>query len=306
MAESSPALKTSNDSLPLKAALFTIVLCCLFGANATAIKVSFTGTGVFTTVSLRFLLASLVLLLWAALKKIPLPITRRQTLQLATISLIFFLQMSCFYNGQSLTTASHGTLVANLLPFVVMVLAHFFLENDRITKRKIVGLLFGFGGISLLLFDTSQIGHGSLVGDAMIFCAVILWGVNVVIIKRIIADYNPLQITLYPMLMSTPLFLITAWFQDHPMITSLSPAVIGGLLFQAFTASFGFIMWNTLIRKFGATALHSFIFILPLSGVFFGVTLLGEPVTSNLIGAIILVSTGLIVVNFSPQKKKYT
>jgi drug/metabolite transporter (DMT)-like permease len=70
------------------------------------------------------------------------------------------------------------------------------------------------------------------------------------------------------------------------------------MLYQTFvTASFGFVAWNTMIRRFGATALHSFVFIMPVSGVFLGVTLLGEPITANLIGSIVFVVTGLIVVN---------
>lgn len=295
--------RQGSGSLPLRAALFTVFLCSLFGANAVAIKISLSGIGIFTTVLIRFAVASVVLMLYAKWQKIELCLNTRQLWQLGLISTIFYIQMSGFYFGLNLTTASHGTLIANILPFVVMILAHFFLENDRITLRKICGLILGFGGVILLFFDSIQALESSILGDGIILLAIILWGCNVVIIKRIIDSYNPLQITVYPMLMTVPLFLVTALLFDTQMVSVVSPAILCALFYQAVvTASFGFIMWNTLIKRYGATALHSFIFIMPVSGVFFGVVLLGEPLSASLLGAIFLVSLGLMVVNYQPRK----
>ena len=45
---------SQNRELPPGAALFSIVLNILFGANAVAIKISLTGLGIFTTAGLRF------------------------------------------------------------------------------------------------------------------------------------------------------------------------------------------------------------------------------------------------------------
>jgi drug/metabolite transporter (DMT)-like permease len=82
------------------------------------------------------------------------------------------------------------------------------------------------------------------------------------------------------------------------MIRSLETPVLAALLYQALvTASFGFVAWNTMISRYGATSLHSFVFVMPLSGVLLGVTLLNEPVTAHLLVAIVLVTVGLVVVN---------
>lgn len=293
-----------SKELSLGVSLFTIFLCTLFGANAVAMKISLSGLGVFTNIFLRFAIASVVILLWAYLRKWPILVkSSKQFGQLSLISLIFFFQMSGMYLGQNQTTASHGTLIANLLPFVVMMLAHLFLKDDQIQLKKVAGLLLGFSGVLLLLSDTAHAAGSTLQGDLTIFGAVLLWGCNVVFIKRIIADFHPVQITVFPMLLNVPLFLMAALIFDDEMITFFSPTVFKALLYQALvTASFGFIMWNTLIKRYGATALHSFIFIVPISGVTFGILLLGEPLTPRLIGAIVLVSAALIVVNYRSIK----
>ncbi len=298
-----PPSAVAENELPLSAALFTVFLCMLFGANAVAIKISLAGMGVFTTAGLRFAIATIALSLWALWKGKPLAINKKQASQLFFLALIFFAQMSFFYMGQYKTTASHGTLIANILPFVVMILAHYLLPDDKITPKKVLGLFLGFTGVILLLFENTDIAAHSLKGDLTILVGVVIWGVNGVYVKRIITDYHPIQITLYPMIMGLPFYLLAALLWDDKMIHSLTPAVMNGLLYQALvTASFGFVMWNTLIQKYGATALHSFIFILPLSGVFFGVLMLGEPVTPNLIGSIFLVTAGLLVVNYRSKK----
>ena len=80
-------------------------------------------------------------------------------------------------------------------------------------------------------------------------------------------------------------------FVDWPVALSL--------LYQALvTASFGFIAWNTLIKKYGATALHAFIFVMPIAGVFLGIAILGEPLTSHLLAAISLIVAGIMVINY--------
>ena len=289
-----------SRDISLGISLFTVLLCALFGANAVAMKISLSGLGVFTNIFLRFSISSLTILLWARWRGWPIMVAnRRQARQITVVSLIFFCQMSGMYLGQNLTTASHGTLIANLLPFVVMLLAHLFLKDERMQLKKAAGLLLGFSGVLLLFLDTAHAGASSWQGDSIIFLAVLLWGCNVVFIKRIIADFHPVQITVLPMLLNMPLFFAAALIFDKEMISTLSPPVIAALLYQGLvTASFGFIMWNTLIQRYGATALHSFIFIVPISGVTFGVLLLGEPFTMRLAGAILLVSAALIVVNY--------
>ena len=283
----------------MRASLLAVFLCMLFGANPVAVKISMTGVGVFTTAALRFAIAALVLTIWAKATGQTLLISRKQCLQLAFLGLIFFVQISTFYFGQNKTSASHGALFANALPFVVMILAHYLLPDDRITRRKVVGLLLGFSGVSLLFLDAMSLTGEMLKGDILLLLAVTAWGSNVIYVKRIIADFHPIQITVYPMIFALPLYFSAGYFFDDKMIFNLSTQVFLGIFYQSVvTASFGFVMWNTLIQRYGATALHSFVFLMPVSGVVLGVLLLGEPVTTNLIGAICLVTTGLIVINW--------
>lgn len=293
-----------GNQLPLGSALFAIFLCMLFGANPVALKISLTGIGVFTTAALRFSIAAVVLTVWARVTGKPLAITRHQLGQMTVLAILFFLQISVFYVGQNKTTASHGVLIGNILPFVVMIMAHCLLPDDRITPRKVIGLILGFFGVFLLFMDSLNMTSDALTGDLMLFFAVLVWGCNAIYVKKIISDFLPIQITIYPMILSTPFYFLAGYLFDGGMIRDLSAPVIQAMLYQSIvTASFGFVMWNTLIQKYGATALHSFVFLMPVSGVVLGVVILGESLTPNLIASICLVSIGLVVINWRGRKK---
>lgn len=275
----------------------------LFGANAVAMKFSLAGIGPYTNAGLRFSIAAAALVVWARLTHRPLRITAAQLKYMVFLTLVFYVQISFFYTGMSKTSASHGVLIGNLLPFVVMVIAHNFLPDEKIEMRKSLGLVFGFLGVCLLFFDKTAVASASFEGDLLVVLAVLTWGCNAVFIKKIIHDFHPIQITIYPMLLGVPLYFLSGFFFDDGMIANGSAPVILGLLYQVLTASFGFISWNGLIKKYGATPLHSFVFLMPFSGVFFGVLLLNEPLTPALMAAIVLVTSGLIIINRQPSRK---
>jgi drug/metabolite transporter (DMT)-like permease len=105
------------------------------------------------------------------------------------------------------------------------------------------------------------------------------------------------------MIFSIPFFFLEAFLWDESMIIRVNPSVLAALFYQVFiTASFGFVAWNTLLKKYGAVSLHSFVFIMPISGVLLGGLVLGEPITLNLLAALLFITSGILVVHLKPKK----
>jgi drug/metabolite transporter (DMT)-like permease len=291
-------LQKENRELSLKASLFTVFLTVLFGANAVAVKVSFAGLGVFSAAGLRFGFAAVAISFWAVYTGLSLRITLKQARNLLAIALLFTIQIALFYSGLSKTTASHTTLIANLLPFIVLILAHYFIPGESVTFKKTTGILLGFCGVLLLVVDKEGVGSDIRTGDFIVLMAVFLWGVNAVYIKKVIASIHPVLVTLYPMFLAAPCLLLAGYLFDEEMVKHIDLPIGLALFYQSFvTASFGYIAWNTLIRQYGTSMVHSFVFIMPISGVFFGVLLLGEPMTPLLAGSIMFIVMGIVVVN---------
>jgi drug/metabolite transporter (DMT)-like permease len=292
-----------NQELPFLAAIFTVFLCALFGANAVAIKISLSGLGVFTTAGLRFSMASVAVFIWARITGRSFHIKKGQIHQLLIISMMFTVQLSLFYLGISKSNASRATLMVNLQPFFTLFLAHFFIPGDRITKRKTLGIMLGFAGVAFVFMEKKGVTADLQVGDLIILFAAFLWACNAVYTKRIIHAFKPFHMVLYPMIFSVPFFFLEGFVWDSTMIAHVDAKVFCALLYQGLvTASFCFVAWITLLQKYGAVALHSFIFIMPVSGVLLGGLVLGEPITVNIIIALLLIVSGILLVNFKQKK----
>jgi len=290
--------KINNQKLPLSGALFTAFICVLFGSNAVAIKITLEGIGVFTSAGLRFGMASLVISLWALSTRKPFNIRKGQFYHILLIGMIFFVQLSLFYFGISKTNASRATLFVNLQPFFLLVLAHYFISGDQVSKKKLFGILVGFSGVAFVFLEKKGVTSDFQTGDLIVLCAAFLWACNGVYTKRIIANFEPFHIVLYPMMIATPLFFLEGFLFDGTMISEINPRVVLSLLYQAVvTGSFGFIAWMTLLKKYGAVSLHSFIFIMPVAGVSLGGLVLGEPITAKIMLALLLIVLGIFIVN---------
>jgi len=212
--------------------------------------------------------------------------------------------LSLFNLGISKSNASRAALIANLLPFWVLFLAHFFIPGDRITRRKFFGILLGFGGVALMFAEKKGVAADFRIGDIIILGATLIWAGSVIYLKRIIGAFSPFQVTFYSMFFSVPVFFLEAALCDRHMILKLDYKIIGALLYQSLiTATFGFVTWNTLLKRYGAVALHSFIFIMPIAGVVLGGLVLGEPITSRLVMALVLIVAGILIVHLKPRKE---
>jgi drug/metabolite transporter (DMT)-like permease len=287
--------RRGDATLSPRAALFISLLCMLFGANGVAIKIGFTGIGIFSSAVIRFLLASIAISLWARHSGRSFRITGRQGCQLLLFTLLFSIQLSGFYLGLSRTTASRGALIVNLLPFFIMLLAHHFIPGERITLRGLVGMAFGFGGV-FCLFAEGNLSTALQAGDLLILGATIVWACNTIYLKGIIHTFDPFQVVLYSMLGVLPIVLVEALVFDPYMIHDLTPPVMAALAYQGLvTASFGFVAWNQMIARYGPVPVHSFVFIMPVTGVLMGNLLLDERMSPNLLTALVLIVFGLLV-----------
>jgi len=292
-----------NQELSLFAGIFTVCLCILFGANAVAIKISLSGLGVFTTAGLRFSLAAMTIFIWALMTGRSFNIRAGQFQKLLVISILFTVQLSLFYLGLSKSNASRGTLLVNFQPFMTLFLAHYFIPGDQITRTKILGILMGFSGVAFVFLEKKGITTDFKTGDLMILSAAFIWSCSAVYTKRIIHAFKPFHMVLYPMVFSIPFFFLEGFLWDPMMIAHVDGKVLCALLYQGLvTASFCFVAWITLLQKYGAVALHSFIFIMPISGVVLGGWMLGEPITGNILIALVLIVSGILLVQFRQKK----
>jgi drug/metabolite transporter (DMT)-like permease len=290
-----------NEEISLGMSIVVVLMCVMFGTNTVMVKVCLVGGfGVFTAAGLRFLIAAVAVAVWAAVTgrgfRVP-PGARKHVLLL---SLGFTLQLALFFIGIDRTNASRATLIMNTHPVFLLVLSHFLVENDRLTPRKVVGVLLGFTGVAFVFLERRGISSQFRTGDIIMLVAVTIWGLNTVYIKHIVKTVRPYITVLYPMTFTLPFFGAAALLLDGPMTAPPTPLAVFALLYQALVASaFGFAAWNSLVKRYGVVSLHAYIFIMPITGVLLGGLILDEPIaTRNMMLALTCVVTGILIVHW--------
>jgi drug/metabolite transporter (DMT)-like permease len=297
------ATPPADQKLSLIAGSLAACLCVLWGANTVAIKFSLSGLGPFTSAAVRFGISTFLLWAWARMFSQPLRPAAGQLGPLLVNSLLFSLQLSLVYVGFTATSASRGALLTNLQPFFLLFLAHFFLAGDRMTVLKLVGLILGFTGAACIFMDRTALSGNVLVGDLLLLVSTFLWACSAAFTKHLVQSVSSVQVVFYQLLFSIPLFGLGAWVWDSPMVYRIDSGIVAAIAFQVvLTTSFAFVAWTRLMQAYGAVVLHSFVFLIPVSGVFLAGIVLGEPITEMILLALALITAGILTVQLGHRR----
>ena len=76
------------------------------------------------------------------------------------------------------------------------------------------------------------------------------------------------------------------------------------MFYQCIIVAFlSYLVWFALVARYPISLLHAFSFFTPVFGVIFsGILILGEVISSNLVMALVLVSLGMVLVNYRPTE----
>jgi len=277
-----------------------------------AIKVGLEGLPPFGMAALRFVLAGLSLAAWMRAQDIPFRPARREVFHHIINGLSFAAQIGLFYLGVAHTSASHASLLINSNPFFVLLLAHFFVEGDRLTGQKVFGLTLAFIGVAFIFID--QIGSGNLLGNALVFASAALLGARIVYVKRLISTIEPSQVVFWQMVVGVPLFLWASRLTEagrawhfSPSVTAALLFVTAALLFQGIVVgAFCFLAATILLQRHNPSTLSAFSFLIPLSGVTLSHIVLGDPLTQNLLLSSAFVALGIAFVHKPPPARPGT
>lgn len=291
-------------SLSLASSVLAAGICALWGANTVAIKFSLEGFGPFTAAAVRFGLSLALLWAWAAATGRPLRPAAGSLRPLVVNSILFTVQLSLVYVAFTYTSASHGALITNLQPFMLLFLAHFFLAGDRITLLKLVGLVSGCAGAICVFMDREGASDAVVLGDLLLLGATAVWAGSAAYTKHLVRSVSSVQIVFYQLLFSIPLFGLAAPLLDAPMVGRVDLGVVAAIGFQVLlTTGFAFVAWTRLMEIHGAVALHAFVFLIPVAGVLSGGLILGEPITGMTILALVLIVAGILVVQMGQRRE---
>ena len=276
------------------------MVCVIWGSGFAAMKVGLAHVPSFMFVGLRFILTALVLTAFMRVRGIPFRVAAKHAGTMTVIVLLFFTQQGLIFWGLNYTLASRTAVILNTQPIWTAVLAHFFVAGDRLTFLKMVGLCLAFAGV-LALFQGQVIAgdESAMVGDLMMLGAALAWAVQNVVTKGITRHVEPMTIVFWQALCSAMMFFTVSACMERGLPMSFGhPTFILCLAYIVLVATaYSFVKWVDLIRHNDPSTVASFCFVTPVAGVFFGLILLGEPVTWDIVLATGAVAAGIVCAN---------
>lgn len=136
---------------------------------------------------------------------------KREHVPFKDIVLLFFasifgltLNQLPFFIGLSMTSSIDASIVVTMLPIITMILSAIFLK-EPITQLKAIGVLVGASGALIIVFGgaTEQVGSGNMLGNLIVFLAVIGFAIYLTMFKKLIDRYHPITIMKWMFLFAT-------------------------------------------------------------------------------------------------------
>ncbi len=202
-----------------------------------------------------------------------------------------------FLEGLSRTTPAHSSLICSQIPLFTLVAA-VLLGQERLTGRKVVGLVLGMTGVAVLLeVDRLALDARYVAGDLLTLANAVSYGTFIALSGRVMRRHDPVGATTAIFAFGAAGILLYGGPElARAPLGSLDVLTLGAMAFTILGATVGTYFLNLwALRHTHASRVALYVFLQPVVATTLSVMLLGEPLTWRLLTAGALVLTGLFL-----------
>ena len=282
-----------------------IILGLIWGSSFLWIKIAVSETSPLLLVAFRLLfgiLSSAVVVLYT---RTSLKLDRRMWLVLTFIGVtnnaIPYLLISW---GETHIDSAVAAILNSTTPLFTMLIAHFFLHDDRLTLSRLAGLLIGFAGIVILVSRDLVPGSlglhpgPALLGQAAVLLASLSYAFSSVYARRTTKGLTPVVQGLVPLLGSDAVLWALVFTTEAPLKLPILPLTwIAIIWLGVMGVCVAFLLYFYLLHSVGPTRTVLVTYVFPLMGVALGVIFLKETLDWHLVAGGALIVGSIVVVN---------
>ena len=212
------------------------------------------------------------------------------------------INMLAFFRGLELSTPINSGVIITLSPVLVLILSYFFLK-EKITVKKILGILIGFSGAVFLILNSSKTGINAPnipLGNSFFLLNASAYAGYLVIVKPLTRKYNIFTLMkwlfLIGLIISAPItfnqFIEVKW-------TELPWFAIWRMGYVVIGTTFLTYLFNIYaLKKLSPTTVGSFIYLQPIITILFALITANDTLDTTKILSCILVFIGVYLVSF--------
>jgi drug/metabolite transporter (DMT)-like permease len=205
--------------------------------------------------------------------------------------------------GEQTIDSAVASILNATVPLFTLIIAHFWIQDDKITFQKTLGLLIGFAGVLILMSkDLLASENASIIGQIAVILASLLYGLSAVGIRKYTQHINNVMRGVGLLATATIFMWVIGPIAERPFeFPSLPITWVSALWLGILGSGLAMIMLYYLIHEIGPTRASLVTYLFPVGGVLLGVIFLNEQLSWQLIAGTILIIMSLVVVNY---KKK--
>ncbi|NNU65125.1 DMT family transporter [Rhizobium indicum] len=272
------------------------------GSTVVASKLIASSLPPFSATALRFAIAFPVflVLMWATGARLP-KLSREDRLILviqAGAGSVGYTTL--LISGLSLTSAADAGVIIGTLP-VVSAAISILLLRERPQRALLLAVALATAGV-LSIAVTPDAAGGSLLGNALIFLAVVCEGLFILLNKRLKTEIAPLAQSTLMAGIGFIVAVIPAIF-EAPFADGISGSAVAAVVYYALVPTVGgFLLWYAGAERVSGTEAALFTAVAPVSAVMLAFVILGEPVGFSQIAGIACVFAAVLGLAFAGSR----
>ena len=284
---------------------FILVLLSLIWASAFFnIKIATYSYGPITIAFLRIFFGMIPVLLLCFYKKIKIEVFSKDWKWFAAIGIInlvipFFL----IAYGVQKVQSNLAAILMSTTPISATILAHLFIDKEKINLVKILGIILGFLGIVYLFSENLLINDENLFSALMILVGSTFYVIGGILTLKISHKKNEnvtASILIWGTIFVCPISLIVEqpWNLNPSLESTLSLIYLG-----VFPTGIAWLLRFMILKRNGLVFQSQVAYLIPIFGVILGYLFLNELVTSKILISLFVVILGIYFVKKSGDKK---
>ncbi len=280
-----------------------ILLACLsliWGTSFQFNKVSVASLAPEAVVTIRLVIAAVIL--------VPLVYLRGLRLPLVDARWFSFVAMAALGNalpfylitwGQERVDSGVAGILMATMPLTTIVLAHFLVVGERMTRSKAAGFSLGFAGVCLLIGPEFllRLGGGAslLTRQLAIGAGAIGYAINTILARRL-PQTPPLVTSACTMVASSVLMLLlTAPTVGQSLAGATASSTFAAVWQGVVSTALAMLIYYRIIVSAGASFVSMMNYFIPVVAFLGGVLALGEPLSVSAVAALVIILSGVLV-----------
>jgi drug/metabolite transporter (DMT)-like permease len=193
------------------------------------------------------------------------------------------------------------SILTTFFPVVTVVMAHFLLADEPLNTRKGIGVVLGMtGAVLIAALGETGLAEATAVnktGYLLMGIASIIIGYTTIYARKYLTDYDTFETVSIRMFSAAIVSILLAVLIEGIDLHALQPAGYPALIYAAFVVFFGFFIWFYVLQRFGVMISAMANYLPPIVAAAGGVLFLNEKITWGMVTGMLLIITGVVVIN---------